>query len=1052
MTENFKYEVSAIVSTYNSEEFIEGCLIDLTNQTLFKKGELEIIVINSGSQQNEDTIVKKFLERFENIKYIKTENREGIYSAWNRGVKAASGKYLTNANTDDRHHPEAIEILKNELDKNPDVDLVYSDFYLTHTPNQQFENAKIDQEIIRPDFKPEIMHTGCYMGPQPVWRADVHKKIGYFNEAYKSSGDYEFWSRMVFVNGSKLKRVNKILGLYYYNQSGIELGNVSRSTFETNILIDAYKKFTVKKRNKNSNKPVDIVLLTHDRLNYFHKTISALINNTKYNYRLIIVDNNSAEEFKNYLSQTRILYDEIIFNETNEWTAAFQKGIELTTSDPFVVSDPDILVPNLEGKCWLERLVDLHSQNPEMGLIALNLDPSNKPEKMPDVYISEKTVLNNDITLSNVGTVMQAIKRKYFNFPYVTDWETCERIRMNGGKVGFAKNITAYHLGWNEEKDYPDYMVDKFKYFKNNYGVDTYKLYTTNSQILEKMDGSINVYYEYNRPEVQELVNTNSQRILDVGCGSGVMANELKQKLNAEVWGIELFEDAARKASAKLDKVILGKVEDAIEQLPDNYFDTIIFADVLEHLVDPYKVIAVIKNKLRKNGEIIASIPNVRHWTVIKNLIEGKWDYENAGLLDKTHLRFFTLKSAAELFANAGFNVLDIKATLDSKYEFPDELMKAFKNSGYDVSSLQEQSQYYQYLFKTQKISKQVEVSIVIPVYNQLEATQITINSIYENTDTDFELVIVDNNSSEHVKKYLKHLETEKQNVKIIYNSENYGFPKAVNQGIEISEGKFIVIANNDIIVNDGWLRRFIEVAKSRNHIGIVSGISNSVSGIQIDANATYQSVEEMKQYADKIKKQNQNQISEFPRVAFLCTLIKKELIEKIGGLDERFSPGNYEDDDYCLRAQIAGYTTIIAKDVFIHHFGSKSFKANGNDNYEKLLVRNKNIFVDKWGADPDEIWLRNKSYKNRSIEFPIQGTVIQKHFNRGFLYIKENEYDFAKEELQKCINEFETLEKTEEGNISLQKIKELLEKIDMITNKSLNRKIMQGTASTINV
>lgn len=210
MTENFKYQVSAIVSTYNSEEFIEGCLIDLTNQSLFKKGELEIIVINSGSQQNEEVIINEFQKKFENIKYIKTEKREGIYTAWNKGVKAASGKYLTNANTDDRHHPEALEILKNELDNNPDVDLVYSDFYLTHTPNQQFLNAKVDKEIIRPDFKPEIMHEGCYMGPQPMWRADVHKKIGYFNDAYKSSGDYEFWSRMVFVNGSKLKRVNKI--------------------------------------------------------------------------------------------------------------------------------------------------------------------------------------------------------------------------------------------------------------------------------------------------------------------------------------------------------------------------------------------------------------------------------------------------------------------------------------------------------------------------------------------------------------------------------------------------------------------------------------------------------------------------------------------------------------------------------------------------------------------------------------------------------------------------------------------------------------------------
>ena len=697
-------------------------------------------------------------------------------------------------------------------------------------------------------------------------------------------------------------------------------------------------------------------------------------------------------------------------------------------------------------------MVDLHKQNPEMGLIALNLDASNKPAKMPDVYISEKTVLNNDITLSNVGTVMQAIKRKYFNFPYVTDWETCERIRMNGGKVGFAKNIIAYHLGWNEEKDYPDYMVDKFKYFKNNYGVDTYKLYTNDAGILGKMDGSINVYYEYNRPEVQELVNTNSKRILDVGCGSGVMASELKQKLNAEVWGIELFKDAAERAASKLDKVILGKGEEAIEQLPNNYFDTIIFADVLEHLVDPYAIIALMKTKLRKNGEIIASIPNVRHWTVIKNLIEGKWDYENAGLLDKTHLRFFTLKSAAELFTNAGFNVLDIKATLDGKYEFPSELMNAFMNSGYDVASLQEQSQYYQYLFKTQKISERVEASIVIPVYNQLEATQTAVNSIYENTKINFELIIIDNNSSEEIKNYLMKLEAEQTNVKVIYNSENLGFPKAVNQGIEISEGRYVVIANNDIIVNTNWLNRFIEIAQSEKAVGIVSGISNSVSGMQIDINAFYQSVEEMKLYADRISRENQNQVLEFSRVAFLCTLIKREVIEKIGGLDERFSPGNYEDDDYCLRTQIAGYKTIIAKDVFIHHFGSKSFKADGNDKYEKLLNINRNIFVDKWGADPDEIWLKGKPYKMRTVEFPVFGSSIEKYFRRGFIHIQENEYSSAKEELKKCLTEFEKNNKTEEGNISLPKIKELLEKINIITNTSFNRKNLQGTASTINV
>ncbi|MBU2492303.1 MAG: glycosyltransferase [Bacteroidetes bacterium] len=1052
MNNDSKFEVSAIVSTYNSELFIEGCLVDLTNQTLYKKGGLEILVINSGSQQNEEVIINEFQRKFQNIKYIKTENREGIYSAWNRGVKAASGKYLTNANTDDRHHPEALEILKNELDKNPDVDLVYSDFYLTNTPNQQFKNAIIDKEIIRPDFKPGIMHEGCFMGPQPMWRAEVHNYIGYFNEAYKSSGDFEFWSRMVFVNGSKLKRVNQILGLYYYNQSGIELGNFSRSSFETNVLINTYKNFVAKQKIINDCRPIDIVFLTHDRLKYFHETINHLIHNTKYNYRLIIVDNKSGEEFANYLKLTEILYDDLILNGSNEWTAAFQKGINVTTSDPFIVCDPDILVPKLDEKCWLEKLVDLHKQNPDMGLIALNLDPSNKPEKMADVYISEKSKFNDDITLSNVGTVMQAIKRKYFNFSYTTDWETCEKIRANGGKVGFAKNIVGYHLGWNEEKDYPDYIVDKFKYFKNNYGVDTYKLYTTDSNIINKMDESVGAYYEYNRPEVQELVNPNSQRILDVGCGSGVMAYELKQKLNAEVWGIELFEEAAKRAAAKLDNVIWGNVEDAILQLPNNYFDAIIFADVLEHLVDPYKIIKLIKTKLRNNGEIVASIPNVRHWSVIKNLIEGKWDYENAGLLDKTHLRFFTLKSAAELFTNEGFNVIDVKATMDAKFEFPSDLMQAFKNSGYDVSSLQENSQHYQYLFKTRKISVQIETSIIIPVYNQLETTQSTINSIYENTKGNFELVIVDNNSSDEIKKYLRNLEIQKPNVKTISNTRNLGFPKAVNQGIEFSEGKYIVIANNDIIVNKGWLNRFIDIAANNEKAGIISGISNSVSGVQVDKNANYQTIDEMKTYAEKIRFENQNQYWEFPRVAFLCTLIKKEVIEKIGGLDERFSPGNYEDDDYCLRVQLAGYKTFIAKDVFIHHYGSKSFKADGNDKYEKLLNRNNNLFVEKWGADPDEIWLKGESVKKRSLEFPISGSRIEKYFRRGFINIHDNEYELAKEELTNCVNEFEKNGKTEEGNISLQKIKELLSKVETVAEQSLNGKNAQWTASTVNL
>ncbi len=1029
---NCSFKVTAIVSVYKAEKFIRNCIEDLVCQTLYKKGQLEIVIINSNSPESEEEIIKDYESKYDNIVYLKTERREPIYKAWNRGVKLATGKYLTNANVDDCHREDALEIMANELDENENISLVYADIFLTKIANQKFVDAEVYDETKRPNFSEEILYDGCRIGPQPMWRKSLHDQVGYFNESFFSAGDYEFWSRLVFKYGKRFKHINQTLGLYLYNESGIELGNWSVSQKESALVVNSYKKYRIKKSmiSNATNNPIDIIFLTYNRLKYFHETIEKLINNTRYNYNIIIVDNNSDKEFTKYLQQTSILYHKLILNDKNEWTAAFQKGIDNSSSDPFIVSDPDILVPALEEKCWLERLINLNEQNEEIGLLALNLDPTNKPAQMSDVYIGEKQYFNDEITLGNVGTVMQAIKRKYFNFNYTTDWETCEGIRRNGGKVGFARNIVGYHLGWNEEEDYPDYMVDKFKYFNETYGVDTYKLYTEKEEIISAMDNSVGNYYEYSRPEVQELVNPEARKILDVGCGSGVMAFELKEKLNAEVWGIELFEKAAQKARTKLDKVIVGSVENAINELPEKYFDTITFADILEHLVDPGKIINKIKSKLKPNGEIIASLPNIRHWTVIKKLIEGNWRYEEAGLLDKTHLRFFTFETAIELFNKCGFNIRDIKATVSEKYEFPIELLDVLRKYGYNVSTLQEHSQYYQYLIKADFNKKGITTSIVIPVYNQLENTIIAIDSIYENTNSNFEIIVVDNNSKQEVVDYLSKLKDVKNNIKIIRNDKNLGFPAAVNQGLIHAEGKYVVIANNDIIVNNGWLDKFIEIAESNDSIGIVSGISNEVSGVQKDHEASYQSIEEMKNYAKMIKLNNKDKILEFSRVAFLCTLIKKELITKIGGLDERFSPGNYEDDDFCLRSQVAGYKTVICKDVFIHHFGSKSFKANGNEKYDSLLNTNRKKFIDKWGNDPDSIWLKGKNVNLREVEYPIDKNEIHKFVKRANYNIHNNEYELGLANLKQCILFFKNEDKIEEGELKLSAVLNLTGKV----------------------
>jgi len=211
--------VSAIVSTYNSEKFLRGCLEDLERQTIADR--LEIIVVDSGSTQNERAIVTEFQAKHSNIVYLRTEERETVYAAWNRGIKVARGTYLTNANTDDRHRRDALEVLARTLDLNPEVALVYADCLVTRTENETFETAHPVDTYQWLDFNPaDLLRKGCLVGPQPMWRRDVHGEHGYFDARFVIAGDYEFWLRL--AQNKRFLHVKETLGLYLDSPSSVE--------------------------------------------------------------------------------------------------------------------------------------------------------------------------------------------------------------------------------------------------------------------------------------------------------------------------------------------------------------------------------------------------------------------------------------------------------------------------------------------------------------------------------------------------------------------------------------------------------------------------------------------------------------------------------------------------------------------------------------------------------------------------------------------------------------------------------------------------------------
>ena len=171
-------------------------------------------------------------------------------------------------------------------------------------------------------------------------------------------------------------------------------------------------------------------------------------------------------------------------------------------------------------------------------------------------------------------------------------------------------------------------------------------------------------YYSHPRKELISLIPVSAMRILEVGCAEGVFANSLREArkpARPEIVGIEINRAAATKAEEFLDAVYVGSIEDL--EIPfREHFDCVVCADVLEHLVDPWKTLEKIKTYLRPGGCVVASIPNIQHWRVILNLFRGEWEYTSEGTLDDTHLRFFTRKSIIDLFETAGFLVRGVRA------------------------------------------------------------------------------------------------------------------------------------------------------------------------------------------------------------------------------------------------------------------------------------------------------------------------------------------------------------------------------------------------------
>ena len=231
--------VSAIVSTYNAERFIRGRLQNLIEQTLYKKGQLEIIVIDSCSPQNEKQRVDEFTRYHGNIVYIRTPERETVYGAWNRGIRLAKGKYVVNANTDDRFAADALERMAIELNQDPQVHAVYGDWLVTKVENDTFDSDTDKSVFHYPEFFPPLLFYGQISSHATFVRREVFDQIGFYDDSYKVFGDRDFMFRFS-AHGLKAKKIPHTVGLYLSNPNSLERSEKEAGEMECFPLYDRY--------------------------------------------------------------------------------------------------------------------------------------------------------------------------------------------------------------------------------------------------------------------------------------------------------------------------------------------------------------------------------------------------------------------------------------------------------------------------------------------------------------------------------------------------------------------------------------------------------------------------------------------------------------------------------------------------------------------------------------------------------------------------------------------------------------------------------------------
>lgn len=279
---------------------------------------------------------------------------------------------------------------------------------------------------------------------------------------------------------------------------------------------------------------------------------------------------------------------------------------------------------------------------------------------------------------------------------------------------------------------------------------------------------------------------------------------------------------------------------------------------------------------------------------------------------------------------------------------------------------------------------------VIVLCWNRVELTKKFVNSFLDNTTIPSRLIIIDNASDDGTKEYLQTLKDVGYfKIEVIFNGENRGFVEGMNQGIRMSNAPYVCLANNDLIFTNGWLSEMTSIFERYQSVGVLNPNSNNLGtklprGVSLDS------------FALDLRSKYKGVFIEMPFCIGFCMAIRREVIEKVGGLSEEFYPMFFEDTDYSMKAQKAGYLIGMAKSSYVWHQEHASFKHWQKEKKEFFFSKSRDVFLRKWGKILRVAWIVN-SYEelleniDKAIKLVREG---------NFVWILTNSFNVKREDV----------------------------------------------------